>query len=126
MALSFVAVTHALGHVLVVGTSVGPTLGVGGPAAPIPDNCRTVRVTNPSALDFALVGIAAIGTPLVEGVNAQRIPPGTFLDFDIGTISQRGGLDPGAGHGELGFVYDSDTNPIDVEVTYFNVIGEKV
>lgn len=126
MALSFVAVTHARGIVAAPGTSVGPVAGDGVTPAPIPDNCRTVRVTNPDGANAVLVGIAVIGTALVVGVNAQRVRAASTMDFEIGTISQRGGLDPGAGHGELGFVYDAIGGAITAEITYLNTIGEKV
>lgn len=122
MALSSVPLAFARGIVLASGTSVVAVNGT--PAAfPVPDNCTTILVTNPNAAAIVgLVGIATAPAALTAGVNAQRIPPGTTLTLSIGTIANRGSMDPAAVTGG-GLVYDSIGGAVTLEITYICQIG---
>jgi hypothetical protein len=85
--------------------SASPASNVGVvPSASVPDNCHTVIVYNPSGATPGLVGRNASGTPLVAGVNAVSIPAGASLTLALGTIAQRGTMDP-AVFGGSGLVY---------------------
>ena len=106
-----------------VPTSAAPATNAGvNPAIPIPDNCHTVVVLNPSAADSVLVGEAAAGTLLVAGTNAMSIPPGASLSLAIGTLSQRGPMDPVVAPGK-GLIYGTTGAALTAQVLYLNAFG---
>ena len=121
MALALAPMTFARGIVLVPGTSVVAVDGTPA-AAPIPDNCYRIRVTNPDGANDGLVGVGTAPAALTAGINSTRIAAGTFEDFDLGTIGDRGPMDQATLNGS-GFIYDAIGGAITLEVTYFNKIG---
>lgn len=122
MALSNVPIAFARGIVAAFGTSVA---AVNGAAAlfPVPDNCHTVLVTNPSATLTGLVGVGLAGTTvLTAGSNAQRVPPGTTLTLSVGTQVTRGPLNV-ATLALSGLIYDSIGGNVTLEITYICQLG---
>ena len=90
MAITIIPITQARGIVAASGTSVIAVGSDGVTAEPVPDNCYTILVTNPSTTVVGLVGIGTAPAPLTAGINAQRVPPSTTLTLGIGTVQRRG------------------------------------
>ena len=92
------------------------------PTVPVPDNCHTVVVYNPTATD-AFVGRAAVGAALVEGTNATRLPSKSSITLAVGTLSQRGPMDEAVLVGS-GLVYSSSiVGATAVDITYLCALG---
>ena len=87
----------------------------------MPDNCHTILVTNPSAAVVGLVGRGTAPVPLVAGVNAQRVPPGSTVTLSMGPIRDRGPIDEAQAAGS-GIIFDA-TAALTLEVTFVNLIG---
>jgi hypothetical protein len=101
--------------VAVAGTAVSPS-------APIPDNCKQIVILNRGPVD-ALFGIAAPGVgALTEGTNAARLPVNGSISLGIGTIMERGSMDPATVAGS-GLVYDGVAGTPTLDVTYVSVLG---
>lgn len=122
MALTIIPITFARGIVAVSGTSVIAVGPDGVTAAPVPDNCYTIMVTNPSTTVVGLVGIGTAPAPLTAGINAQRIPPSTTLTLGIGTAQRRGFMNQATVAGG-GLIFDSIGGAVTLEVTYLDQIG---
>lgn len=122
MASTPVPMTFAQGIVLASGTSVGPT-GTGGAAAPVPDNCHTVMVTNPDTTGAltGLVGIGTAGGALTAGTTAQRIPSGTTRVLELGPVGNRAIMDQAQVAGS-GLIFDSIGGALTLEITYLNTL----
>ena len=99
--------TFALATVAASGTSVAPS-------APVPDNCHTVLVYNPSTTVTVLVGIATAPAPLTAGTNATPVPPGAQITLGVGAFSARGTLD---------LVFDSVGGAVSPVLTYLTQFG---
>lgn len=95
-----------------------------GPAAPVPDNCHTILVTNPSATIVVLAGIAVPPAALTAGVNAQRVAPGATVTLGMGSMSAgvRGPMDQAQVAGS-GLAFDSIGGAVTPEVTYLSHLG---
>lgn len=121
MALTITPITFARGIVAASGTSVVAVDGAA-VAAPVPDNCYTILVTNPSTTVVGLVGIGTAPTALTAGINAQRVPPSTTLTLGIGTAQRRGFMNQATVAGS-GLIFDSIGGAVTLEITYLNQIG---
>jgi hypothetical protein len=121
VAITIVPLTFARGIVAASGTSVIAVDGAAA-AAPVPDNCYTVLVTNPSTTVVGLVGIGTAPTALTAGINAQRVPPGATLTLGIGTAQRRGFMNQATVAGS-GLIYDSIGGAVTLEITYLSQIG---
>lgn len=122
MAVTPTPLTTARAIVVAPGTSVVAVQAGGVTAAPVPDNCYTVLVTNPSTTATGLVGIGTPGTALVAGTNAQRVPSGSTLTLGIGTRQRRGTMDE-AVLANSGLIYDASA-AITLEITYLSLVGD--
>lgn len=112
--------TFAQAVVAASGTQVGPT---NGGAAPVPDNCHTILITNPSATLTLLVGIGVpVVAALTPGTTAQRIGPGQTLTLAVGTLPLRGFIDPVL-LAASGLRFDSIGGALTGEITYLNQMG---
>lgn len=111
VAISSVPVAFATAIVAVPGTSVAPSLS-------IPENCHTILITNSSAANTGLVGIATAPASLTAGVNAQIVQAGSTLTLAIGTASTRGFM-LAAGSS---FVYDASA-AMTLTITYLCALG---
>lgn len=103
-----------------VGTSVGPTSQ--GVAAPVPDNCHTIIVVNPSLLLTLLVGIAVPGGALTRGVNCISISPLASITLSVQTFRFRFAMDQAQVAGS-GLAFDAVGGAITGEVAYVNTLG---
>lgn len=120
MALANKTLTFAQAVVAASGTSV---IATNGGAAPVPDNCHTILVTNPSTTVVLLVGVGTAPAALTAGINAQRVPPGATLTLAVGIRgNMRGAMDESVLTG-TGLVYDSIGGAVTGEITYENIIG---
>lgn len=121
MAIATVPITFARGIVAVAGTSVQPVAADGATPAPVPDNCYSILITNPSTTVVGLVGIGAPPTSLTAGVNAQRVPPSSTVTLGVGTRFRRGIIDQTQVAGS-GLIFDASA-ALTLEVTYLNLMG---
>jgi hypothetical protein len=120
MAIANRTLTFARAVVAASGTSVVAT---NGGSAPVPDNCHTILVTNPSTTIVLLVGMGVAPAALTAGVNAQRVPPGATLTLGVGIRgSMRGAMDESTDSGS-GLIFDSIGGAVTGEITYENIVG---
>ena len=103
--------------VVAPGTSVAPAL-------PVPDNCHAIVVKNPHATDSAFWKQAVAGGDLRTDDSASPVFPLTSDALPIGTIAQRGSLDP-ATVPAVGLVYDS-TVAQKIKIIYFCTFNASV
>jgi hypothetical protein len=96
--------------IAVPGTSVSPD-------QPIPDNCHTVVVKNAHATATAYWKQEAPGSDLTADDDASAVFPLTGDTLPLGTIAQRGSMDP-ATVPAIGLSYDS-TVAQTLKITYF-------
>ena len=94
----------------VAGSSVAPTTA-------IPDNCHTIILLNTSATVAALFGQAAVGPALVEGTTGTRLPASGAISLAVGTIKQRGSMDPAVAP-HLGLAYTGIGGAAGIDITY--------
>ena len=115
MALSFTQTSYA-GVTTIVGTSQVPS-------AAIPDNCKSILVTNVGTND-ALVGqlAAGPGAALVERVSGTRLVAGASITIPIGTISARGTMNNAVVVGS-GLLYDGLVGATTLDIMYLNILG---
>jgi hypothetical protein len=114
MAIATVPLTFAQAVVAAPGTSVAPS-------APIPSNCVAVTLLNTSK-QVVLVGIAAPGGALTEGVDCTAIPANGNFTIPIGKLSERGIMDETITPGS-GLVYDAVGGAATIDITYKNILG---
>lgn len=114
MPISFTPTSYA-GAVTVVGASTLPT------PAGIPDNCRSILVTN-VGLNDALIGQLAAGPggPLVERVSSTRLVAGASMTILVGTIGQRGTMNNAIVVGSE-LLYDSLVGVTTLDIMYLCV-----
>lgn len=104
-------------------TSAAPANNVSvNPGTAIPDNCHTIIVLNTSNATAGLVGRVAVGTALVAGTNAMTVPAGASLTLAVGTITQRGIMDPATIAGS-GLTYGSAGGAITLQILYLSNFG---
>jgi hypothetical protein len=99
----------------VAGSSVAPTTA-------IPDNCHTIILLNVSTTVAALFGQAAVGAALVEGTTGTRLPASSAVSLAVGTIKQRGSMDPAVAP-NLGLVYTGIGGAAGIDITYLCGFG---
>jgi hypothetical protein len=99
----------------VAGSSVAPTTA-------IPDNCHTIILLNTSTNIPVLFGQAAAGAALVEGTTGTRLPASGAISLAVGTIKQRGSMDP-ASVVSNGLVYTGVGGAATVDITYLCALG---
>lgn len=121
MALALAPLTFARAVVAAPGTSV-IARGAGDVAAPVPDNCHTVLVTNTSTLSDAYVGTGVAGAALTAGIGAALIPAGATLTLGIGPRAVRGSMDQAEQAGS-GLIFDGAA-ALTLVVTYLNQLGQ--
>jgi hypothetical protein len=118
VALSFTPTAYAT-VTTIVGTSQVPSVA-------IPDNCKSVLVTNRGANDCLVGQLAAgPGAALVEGVSGFRIVAGQSITIPIGTISQRGVMNNAATVG-TGLLYDGLVGVTNLDIMYLCVTSGPV
>jgi len=108
---------------MLVTTAVCPNNAAVAPVVGVPDNCHTIIVVNPIGNADLLMAQAAPGTVLAQPGNATRIPTGTSLTLEVGTISERGVLAYDAVAGTTGFVYASAAGGVTVTLMYLCTFG---
>lgn len=99
----------------VAGSSVAPTTA-------IPDNCHTIILLNVSTTIPVLFGQAAAGAALVEGTTGTRLPASGAISLAVGTIKQRGIMDPAIAPNN-GLVYTGIGGAANIDITYLCGFG---
>jgi hypothetical protein len=80
---------------------------------PLPDNCHTIIVYNPSGTDTALIGWAQ-NAGAFDPTRAVRVGPGASLTLAISALSGRALI-----NGDVPF-YDITAGVATLEITYVN------
>lgn len=116
MSFATSSLTHALATVAQPGVSVVPT-------RPVPDNCHTILVSNPSdATNDGVVGQGSPGGALVPGDSGRRVEPGMTVVLALGTTANRGVMNQDVRAGS-GLVYDGVGGSVTLEISYVSVVG---
>ena len=108
---------------LLITTAVCPNNAGVSPVVPVPDNCHTIIVVNPTGNADVLMAQEAPGTVLTQPGNATRVPGGTSLTLEVGTISDRGTLSYSVPLGTTGFVYASGAGGVTCTIMYLCTFG---
>ena len=108
---------------MLITTAVCPNNQGVSPGVNVPANCHTIIVVNPTGNPDVLMAQEPPGTVLAQPGNATRIPGGTSLTLEVGTISDRGVLAHDLVLGTTGFVYASAAGGVTCTIMYLCSFG---